>query len=109
MLLQDKKITGQIIKKYRKNQKLTQEELAEKIGISEKHLGQIERGVFQPNIVNFFKIIEILKIDLSEFGIYLNHSDSLKKEELIKTIYSLNSKQIDLCTALIEAVKENNP
>ena len=108
MLLQDKKLTGQIIKKYRKLKKLTQEELAELIGISEKHLGQIERGVFQPNIVNFFKIIEILQINLSEFGIILNNSENFEKEKLIQTIYSLNANQISLCRALVEAVKNNS-
>ena len=108
MILQDKKLTGQIIKKHRKKKKLTQEELSELIGISEKHLGQIERGAFLPNINNFFKIIEILDINLCEFGINTNNQINKKREELIQNIYSLNDKEIDLCIALIQAVKENN-
>ena len=106
MLLQDKKLTGEIIKKHRKNKKLTQEQLAEIIGISEKHVGQIERGAFQPNIVNFFKIIQTLEIDLKEFGINLDNKDNKKREELIKLIYSLEESDIELCLGLVLSVKK---
>ena len=41
---------GVKIKKLRKEKKLTQGELAEKIGISGNHLSRLERGVFQPSI-----------------------------------------------------------
>ena len=107
MLLHDKKAVGQIIKKHRKLKKLTQEELAETIGISEKHLGQIERGAFAPNIVNFFKIIQTLNINLEEFGVYLSESKNKAKENLIKEIYSLNSDELMFYIDLITIFKKN--
>lgn len=52
--------------------------------------------------------MEILDINLCEFGINTNNQINKKREELIQNIYSLNDKEIDLCIALIQAVKENN-
>ena len=40
----DKKFIGNVIKTFRKKSKIKQSELAEKIGISEKHLSKIETG-----------------------------------------------------------------
>jgi len=108
VLLQDKKLTGQIIKKHRKLKNLTQEQLSELIGISEKHMGQIERGAFQPNIVNFFKIIQILGIDLSEFGINMKNFEDKKRERLIQAALAVDSKDIELCYELLCAVKKNS-
>ena len=103
MIFDDKKFVGRKIKEYRKKANLTQEELAEKVGLCEKHIGQIERGAYLPTLSNFFKIINILRIDLSEFGYNVN-SESLNptKKELIKIIYEINEKQLELYNKLIK-------
>ena len=56
MIYDDKKFIGKIIKNARKKLKLTQAELAEKIDMSEKNLGNIEKGKQFPQINNFFRI-----------------------------------------------------
>ena len=67
MIAEDKKFIGQKIKQQRKRQKLTQFELAEKVGIHEKQLSRIEAGLHYPSLENFIKILRILNISLSEF------------------------------------------
>ena len=67
MIADDKKFIGQKIKQQRKRLKLTQFELAEKVGIHEKQLSRIEAGLHYPSLENFIKILRILNISLSEF------------------------------------------
>lgn len=67
MIAGDKKFIGQKIKQQRKRLKLTQFELAEKVGIHEKQLSRIEAGLHYPSLENFIKILRILNISLSEF------------------------------------------
>lgn len=43
--------------------RLTQAELAEKVGISEKHLGKIERGTANPKLSTVVNLIEALGVN----------------------------------------------
>ncbi len=61
-----KETIGKRIAKARKGAKLTQAELAEEIGISEKYLSRIECGKQLPSIVIFLKICEVLYISVDE-------------------------------------------
>ena len=49
----DKKYIAQILQNARKQKHLKQSELAEMIGISEKHLSKIETGKNYPSLDNF--------------------------------------------------------
>lgn len=50
------------IRAERNRARLSQEELAEKIGMNPKHFGAIERGEFNPKITTIIAIIEALNI-----------------------------------------------
>ena len=65
----DKKFIADKIKEFRKKAGLTQTELAQKIGIGEKQISKIENYTNLPSLTTFFKIIDYLKIDISEFKI----------------------------------------
>lgn len=47
----------------REKRGLTQEKLAEHVGITTGFLGQIERGISTPGLKNFFELITTLGID----------------------------------------------
>ena len=51
-----------MIKKYRLKNNLSQEELAEKIGISTRHLQRLERNEENTRVSTFKKIITTLNI-----------------------------------------------
>lgn len=64
---------GYAIAYYRKRKKVTQEELAEKIGISRQHLGAIEapnmiRSISLDVLFNIASILEIEPYFLLKFG-----------------------------------------
>lgn len=53
---------GQRIRKYRKAHGLSQEELAEKVGISVTHMSHIETGNTKLSLPVFVKLSEILQV-----------------------------------------------
>jgi putative transcriptional regulator len=54
------------IKELRKKQDLTQEELAELIGISRQAINAIEKEKFDPSLPTAFKMAELFKISIEE-------------------------------------------
>lgn len=55
---------GRRIKLRRKHIKLTQEEMAERLGISVKHFSEVERGITGLSIENLIKVSDILGLSL---------------------------------------------
>ena len=110
-LYEDKSFIGRKIKQIRVAAKLSQAELSEKIGMSEKNLSNIERGLQIPALNSFLKLLDILNIPLSEFGINAKTAKSTEnkhREELLKEIYLSNSKEIETYLTIIKAVKSLN-
>lgn len=60
------KVLGKKVQKYRKSTGLTQEEVAEKIGISRAYMGYIEQGRYSPSLEVLEKIARVLKIKMSD-------------------------------------------
>lgn len=52
--------TGQLIEQARKDMKMTQEELATKIGADKSYISRIENGKTEPKVSTFYKIVEAL-------------------------------------------------
>lgn len=51
---------GQMICDARKQEKMTQSELAEKVGTNKTYISRIEKGVIEPGVGLFFRIIDAL-------------------------------------------------
>jgi transcriptional regulator with XRE-family HTH domain len=102
----DKKDVAKIIQNARRKAGLKQSELAEKIGISEKHLSKIETGKNFPALDNFFKIIEILNLSLSDFGISTKLENYPNKIFLQKVINTSSEKQLEVYCDLINTLQK---
>lgn len=85
--------SGHRIKTYRKKMKMTQEELADKIGISREFLGRIERG--QNGI----------SIDLA---IMLSDVFQVSVEDVLAIDNSKSKLVSELSEAIIKVLDENN-
>ena len=94
---------GDRIKEARKKQKLTQEQLAERLDVSVEFIGQIERGLKLPSMQVFVKLIETLNVSAD----YLLR-DSVSTGQLFgenaigRKIEKLNPKQRIALEALID-------
>ncbi|OGD92676.1 hypothetical protein A2697_02630 [Candidatus Curtissbacteria bacterium RIFCSPHIGHO2_01_FULL_41_44] len=60
------KVISKRIKKYRKELKITQDEVAYKVGISRAYMGFIEQGRNTPSLKVLQKIARVLKTSASE-------------------------------------------
>ncbi len=58
------------VKELRKNQQLTQEELAELIGISRQAINAIEKEKFDPSLPTAFKMANLFKSSIEELFIF---------------------------------------
>lgn len=76
----DLKKIGQYIQKKRKELGLTQAELAEKLGMSNKSVSKWERGVCLPDVSVYMELCEILGISLNEFIA----GEDIKAEEIVQ-------------------------
>jgi len=100
----DKKHIAKIIQNARREKNLTQLELSEKIGISEKHMSKIETGKSYPALDTFLKILDTLDLTLGDFGLQ-NTSDSYPNKIFLQKIINTSSeKQIDACADIITAL-----
>lgn len=86
MKFDDKKFIGNKIKSYRKKLGITQSELAEMVDLSDQHISRIESGCYVPSLTTFFDLVNVLKIDLQEFGFGVNETTNPIKNELLNKI-----------------------
>jgi transcriptional regulator with XRE-family HTH domain len=60
------KLLGKRIKRIRKQLNLTQEKVAEKVGVSTNYIGFIEQGRYSPSLEVVEKIAKVLKVKVSD-------------------------------------------
>lgn len=84
---------GAIIREQRKRLGYTQEFVAEKMGISEKHYSRIESDKYYPSLPTFFSLIKVLELNLEAFS-----EESKNKRKIEKDILHLleNASDEDL-------------
>lgn len=56
---------GQIVSDARKREKITQQELAEKVGVSKSYISRIEKGSVEPGAGLFLRIIGFLGLNIT--------------------------------------------
>lgn len=81
---------GQRIQKLRKDKKITQEQLAEMVGIDPKNISRIEKGNNYPTAENLTSIANALNVDIYELFVFNSIPLEQMKEEIIN---SLNSEK----------------
>ena len=106
MIYSDKEFIGKTIQTIRKKANIKQSELAEKIGISEKHLSKIETGKNLPSLDNFLKMAEVLKFSLDDFGIKAQSCENEYKQALLKTVYSASDFEAKSYCEIIGILKK---
>ena len=105
MIYCDKKFVGNIIKQARIKSKLSQAELAEQIGLSEKHISNIERGLNFPALDTFLKLCEVFNLALDDFGLHINVNENVEKKKLLNQIFTASDTDIIAYNILIETFK----
>lgn len=101
------KIIGKILKEYRIKSNLTQEDLAEKLGISFKYISRIENGnngVKTETLINYMRILSISPNIL--FKQFLEDTDIKKDLEISEKINALSESKKEFLINVIEKLND---
>ncbi len=104
--METKRLIGIRVKNLRLSKGLSQEKLAEKMGISSKYLSSIERGKENPTLDTFMKLAEALNIEISEIFSFSHEGKSSKdlKAFIGSLIKGSNEEKLRLTAKIVKAI-----
>ena len=86
---------GARLKELRKAKGLTQQALAEKANIDDKHLCRIENGKYFPSYTTLNNLLVALNVSIEEVGLNLNQIEINENPLIVKALQILNSAKDD--------------
>lgn len=100
-----RELLGARIKELRKARKLSQEELAELIGVEPQHLSRIEGGRGFPSLDRLEKLAVALKVGLADFFDFAHLEDADERlDEINGLVKGLNEEQQRFVHRLLKAM-----
>ena len=97
---------GQRIRRYRKAYHLSQEQLAEQIGISTTHMSHIETGNTKLSLPVFVDIAKALSVRTDELLYDISDIDkTASKQELLEILDSCSPNEMYFLTDVIKSIK----
>lgn len=100
---------GARIQQYRVEAKLTQEQLAEKVGISQKHLSRIEQGYHNTTFDTIISLAKVLDVPTDAFATDLAvENKNIFLRIIKKDIEHMSKKQLDMLLENIAVIKKFN-
>lgn len=96
---------GQKIRKYRKAKGLSQEALAEKIGISVTHMSHIETGNTKLSLPVFVEIARVLEIQTDDLLFDESSGRSVAEKELTEILTACSTNQLRIIVDIVKATK----
>lgn len=104
----DYKLLGNRIKLKRKERLITQEQLAEMLGVSVGYVSQLERGITKTNLETLARLSLILDCEIEYFvsdSVTCNH-DYLNKD-FVDKFSALNKNERQIVLDLIQSMLKN--
>jgi len=102
------KIFGKILRDFRIKNKLTQEKLAEKLGISLKYISRIENGnngIKTLTLINYCNILGITPNTI--YKSFITNENIIKNIEISDKIATLSDEKIDFIISMIDLLNTN--
>lgn len=97
------KVLGEVFKEYRIKNKLTQEQIAEKLGISVKYISRIENGTGGVKVETLVNYMNILGISPNVvFYSLISNENLLSEMDLTNKISKLSKEKSLFLTELID-------
>lgn len=114
-----RKYTGEIIRQKRIARNMTQDDLAELLGVSYQAISRYEKGDRGVNQILLMKLAEIFKCSFDDFfpmeernfdpcDLEEKTEENKKDKELSKLIKSLNDKEKDILINVVKWLKDNS-
>lgn len=97
---------GERIKYYRQKAGLTQEEVAEQIGLTQKHISRIESGYHSSLFITIMDIAKAVNIPIDAFTENIDeNSNSAIINTIIAEISDMDKTQLEMLKDNIETIK----
>ncbi len=99
---------GQKIRRIRESRKLTQEQVAEVVNISLKHMGHIERGIANPTfktLLGLAKALETPLPDLIDYGDF-RLTDRELRDSVKRSMAEMNTDQLRAVKMFCEIINQ---
>jgi len=97
---------GKILRDFRIKNKLTQEQLSEKLGISLKYISRIENGnngVKTQTLINYMNILGITPNTI--YAPFITDKNAAKNIEISEKLSALSDEKKDFINAMIDLLK----
>lgn len=101
MLILDNRTIGNKLLAYRKKLGLTQNELAEQAGLSNRTYADIERGSVNMKVETILRICSALRITPDAVLTEENTSNAVKKQELLERLDACTPKELETALDLL--------
>jgi len=102
-----KELLGARIKELRRSRKLSQEELAEIIGVEPQHMSRIESGRSYPSLDRLEKISIALKVPLKDFFEFMHLEDGAdRRKSMDGMVKELNEEQQRFLFRMVTALRQ---
>lgn len=98
---------GRILRDFRIKNKLTQEELSEKLGISLKYISRIENGnngIKTQTLINYMNILGITPNTI--YAPFITNKEVTKNLEISEKLFSLSENKKDFLSDTIDLLKK---
>lgn len=96
---------GDIFREHRLKKGYTQEEIAEKLGISSKYISRVENGVQGVSDETLIKYINILEIEPNKLYSYFVDNDNIRKQiEIVEKINNLPERSLKFLDEFLDLV-----
>ncbi len=97
---------GQKIRKFRKAKNISQEELAEKVGISVTHMSHIETGNTKLSLPVLVKTALELEVQTDELLFDAEAGKPLALKEIEDELMECSSREVKIILEIVKATKE---
>lgn len=98
---------GKILRDFRVKNKLTQEQLSEKLGISLKYISRIENGnngVKTQTLINYMNILGITPNTI--YASFITNKEAAKNVEISEKLASLTDEKKEFINSLIDLLQD---
>lgn len=96
---------GQKIRKFRKAYNMSQDKLAEAVGISTTHLSHIETGNTKLSLPVLVKIANVLSVQTDELLFDSPNNGASLKKEIYELLESCSTKELNILFEILKATK----
>lgn len=96
------KMVGRAIAKRRVNCHLTQEQVAERLGIGNEAVSRIERGIVMPTVARLVELADIFQCDTGDLLTTASNRTSDQAKHLNRLLSKLNNADREMVVEVVE-------